>query len=426
MKTTKTNNRTATIEALEGRTLMAATLMTAIEGTQVRVTGTATNDEINVSLSDSTLTVTAAGFSKTFAADGVKSIKVMGGAGNDLINVDASVTIDTFLFGGLGNDTINGGAGDDVIVTIGGGTRDSMSGGAGRDNFWTDRAETIKDLTTDEQAGGTVHRVSSFGTTTAKVGNKTKVTKVSMELTGGNFADPKLAAGATGYRNFAGNPLFADNGPTSDDVAQGYLGDCYFLATLSSIASVDPTVIRERIVDLGDGTYAVQLKKNGAETFVRVDADLAVNRSSLAYADLGAQNSTWVALMEKAFAMVRTTAQSYAGIEAGWMSEACSYMGVTSASIYTAASASNLLNTLAGQLAAGKAVTYATTTLDDDAILVGNHAYEVVAATGTSVTLRNPWAIDGYTTRDGLNDGYVTITATEAYAYFGGATFANV
>jgi hypothetical protein len=448
--TKKNTNRPAMIEALEGRALMAAAPMSAIElavqgGTQVRVNGTAAADQINVSVSGSLLKITATGYSKTFDVDGVKSIEVNGGSGNDQIIVADSVTIDTYLYGGLGNDTItggagddhlygdagndvvNGGAGDDVIVTIGGGNRDSMTGAVGRDSFWTDRSEMITDVSGEELLGGSVHRVATFGTTTTKIGKKTKIEKVSMELIGGNFADPKLTAGATGYRNFAGNPLFSDDGPTADDVAQGYLGDCYFLATLSSIASTDPNVIRERIVDLGDGTYAVMLKRNGAETYVRVDADLAVNRLSLAYADLGAQGSTWVALMEKAFAMVRTTAKSYAGIEAGWMSEACGYLGVTSASVYTAGSAAALMTQLSSQLAAGKAVTYATdANLGDAAILVGSHAYEVVAVTDETLTLRNPWAIDGYETRDGLDDGYVTVTAYEAYVYFGGATFANV
>ena len=71
--------------------------------------------------------------------------------------------------------------------------------------------------------------------------------------------DPKVTSGATGYKNFASpaHPLFGDGGPIADDVAQGDVGDCFFLATLASVAKVDPNLIRQSVVDLGDGTYAV-------------------------------------------------------------------------------------------------------------------------------------------------------------------------
>lgn len=440
------NNNAVTIEALEGRTLFAAAPLGIAEvavdgGTQLQITGTNKADNIAITQTASGLKVAAVGFEQTLTGI-YKSIKVNAGAGNDRVTVDNSVVTNVVLYGGAGNDTLTGGAGndkiygeagndqlfggegDDVIVSIGGG-KDVLTGNGGRDSFWTDKSESIKDASADEKAN-TTHRVSSFGSIGVASGKKVKVTKVSMELNGQDLIDPVLAKGTTGVQNFKNNALFSDNGPVADDVEQGYLGDCYYLATLGAVAEVEPSKIRESVVELGDGTYAVQFTKNGKELFVRVDADLAVNGSALAYADLGAGNSLWVAIMEKAFAYVRTGVASYAAIEAGWMSEAASVLGVTSNSIYSTSSATNLMGTLAAELNAGKAVTFATVGTISGSTLVGSHAYQVVSVTATTLTLRNPWAIDGYTCKDGSNDGYITVTATQAYANFCGATFANV
>lgn len=54
--------------------------------------------------------------------------------------------------------------------------------------------------------------------------------------------------------------------------------------------------------------------------------------------------------------------------------------------------------------------------------LVANHVYVVngflrnTAGAITHVILRNPWAIDGANLRDGVNDGNVTISASELFS----------
>ena len=50
--------------------------------------------------------------------------------------------------------------------------------------------------------------------------------------------------------------------------------------------------------------------------------------------------------------------------------------------------------------------------------MVGSHAYTITAVQsdghgGYTLTVRNPWGVDGYTTADGKNDGYVTLTAAQ-------------
>jgi len=151
----------------------------------------------------------------------------------------------------------------------------------------------------------------------------------------------------------------------------------------------------------------------------------------LAYANTGSQGSLWVAIMEKAYAFFRTGAGTYASIEAGWMSEVYSALGKTSTSYFSVASGTELLNTMKAALEQGKSVTLGVKTPTDGAPLIGDHAYMVdhvnVDNTGNavSVTLRNPWGIDG-AGNDGLNDGYVTVTAAQAKNAFLGMMIAAV
>ena len=69
--------------------------------------------------------------------------------------------------------------------------------------------------------------------------------------------------------------------------------------------------------------------------FYRIDNDLPVdnsNSSNPSYAQLGREDSSWVAIAEKAFTHYRTGANSYASIEGGWGVEANRAFGTRSAS----------------------------------------------------------------------------------------------
>src|SRR5262249_13538715 len=103
-------------------------------------------------------------------------------------------------------------------------------------------------------------------------------------------------AGQLWGANFKSNPLFASSGPTKDDIFQGGVGDCYFMSALSAIAKAKPEYIKNMVVDLGDGTYAVRFYRNGQPNYVRVDADLwtVSPGGSPTYAKLGQENCLWV------------------------------------------------------------------------------------------------------------------------------------
>ena len=336
------------------------------------------------------------------------------GAGNDSVNGGDG---NDSLYGGAGNDTLNGDNGDDTIISIGGGTADQNFGGAGNDTFWIDNsaAETVNDADANEIATGAIHKITKFADYASK------------ELNAPKIADPKLTSTSFKYHNFSDRPIFGSNGPSIDDIAQGQTGDCYFLATLASVAKLDPTRLEQSIVSLGDGTYAVQFVKNGVPTYERIDGDLATyswSATTPAYANFGQDGSIWAPLIEKAFAYFRKGQNSYASINSGMMSEVYADLGVSGvATISPSGSPDTYIQQIKDLLDSGKSVTAACYNAGG-ANMITSHAYTIDSVVdngdGTySVVVRNPWGVDGYSSNDGANDGYVTLTASQAYVALG-------
>jgi hypothetical protein len=83
------------------------------------------------------------------------------------------------------------------------------------------------------------------------------------------------------------------------------------------------------------------------------------------------------------------------------------------------------------ELNAGKAIVVGIDTPSSGCPCVGSHAYIVdsvntIAGIPVSVTLRNPWGVDGGGSTDGVNDGLVTITATQLFDSMSGIRSATV
>ena len=73
------------------------------------------------------------------------------------------------------------------------------------------------------------------------------------------------------------SPLFtANNGtaPSTSNINQGYLGDCYFLSAIGEIALQDPTTIENMISENANGTYSVEFQINGKADYVTVNNEL--------------------------------------------------------------------------------------------------------------------------------------------------------
>ena len=182
---------------------------------------------------------------------------------------------------------------------------------------------------------------------------------LSNKLANGNVANTRSGIGnlfagssATQMENLVGKWFFGNNRPTAqstdgkttytyrytqgslfqngishNDVEQGAIGDCYFMASLGATAHKKSNYIQNMFIDNGDNTYTVRFFKNGVADYVTVDRYLPTNSAgNLVYASSGrsynsSSNELWAALAEKASAQVN---------EEGWIGQdnKNSYQGI--------------------------------------------------------------------------------------------------
>lgn len=403
------------------------TVMAKAVGSVLVVQGTEGDDTITISQALGEMTVVSGSVSSSVLGT-FQGIALYGFGGADWLRLDASVTVVSVIYGGTEADQLfdNGpgtgylyGQDDaDLLVTVGGGM-DVLYGGEGLDSLWLDATDQAPDASSSETAGKTVHVISAFNM------------GMPLEIQGQDLTDP-----ATSYvfEDYNSHPLFVDT-PEYNDVQQGYLGDCYFLAAVGSLAYSDPGdytagtagIVQEMIAPLGDGSYAVRFYSGGTPVYVRVDGELPVS-GGLIFAQLTPDGETWVALAEKAYAQF-AGANSYAAIEGGYMDVVYDQVtGLASSWKFTyAATASEL----ALAIDAGRALSAASGT--DSYPIVGGHAYEILNVYQkdgqTFVTLYNPWGVDfGNWFPDGPydtnpNDGLIDLTWTDFTAKFSWIAF---
>jgi hypothetical protein len=185
------------------------------------------------------------------------------------------------------------------------------------------------------------------------------------------------------------------------------------------------------VVDLGDGTYAVNFHNNGKDVFVRVDADLWTRfDGSLGYAKKGIDGSIWAPIVEKAWAFYRNNQATYSSTEGGnnpgadWGDA----LGLSHFDFPTTLSpnATAFLSTIQAELKAGKAVTIGgPAALAPGIPLIptnyhrGQHIFTVDSVivqnnVPVALKLRNPYG------------SYVTVSAAEAYYCSGGIRVVTV
>jgi hypothetical protein len=233
-----------------------------------------------------------------------------------------------------------------------------------------------------------------------------------------------LGAGAQ-YHSFEGDPLFASDGPSPNDIAQGGIGDCSVLSRLHAVAEMDPARIRRTIFDMGNGLYGVDLQPYGEDQYVIVNADLPTDSyGNLLWAHLGHQNSLWVALIEKAWTFAKPVPSNvytqYVGtdqmIDGSGFGTLWDAMGFTSSTV-------NTLYQLETALASGQAVVACTVgKVSAGSQLSSQHVYHVeainyawvgVSYIPVSVRLYNPW---GFFVTVAYSD-FVQNMASEVSAY---------
>ncbi len=216
-------------------------------------------------------------------------------------------------------------------------------------------------------------------------------------------------------------------GPVITDVNQGGDGDCYAMAGLAGLAQQKPAFLEDMVADLGDGTYAVKFTVNGAAEYVRVSNKLpGYSSSNFADARPGADGDLWAPVVEKAFAYVKSGANTYASINVGNVGQMYSVMGITWSSVAPAARTDNDLGfQYAAALGGGQVVTLPT--FGQAPQLVGGHVYTLEAVepayfdptTGQMTWLyivRNPWGTSGSSLEAG--NGVAVLTYGEMCANF--------
>jgi Ca2+-binding RTX toxin-like protein len=340
--------------------------------------------------------------------------RLYGGNGADSLFGDNSADD---LYGEAGADSMDGGAGEDTLVSIDDATTDTLVGGAGKDSFWADQAGNMFDAVTPsaDEAETNTHLIEAFENGPDKT------------LDGDAISEP---AGGNSSEDFGGRPLFGAAGPQITDITQGALGDCWLLSSLGAALTVTPNVIQQLVVDLGDGTYAVHLEKSilNNNKFYRVDTDLPVANSGDTdpqFAKLGADDSLWVALVEKAYAIDRgNDYQALAGDDA-WTP--LGQIGGTGRVNHL--SVADAFRDIANLGLGGVWCTQNDQADVDDS--VASHCYTITNVTldgngdPTTIELYNPWGVDGlpvvdangdivFTGVEGEDDGFITLTLQQA------------
>ena len=239
------------------------------------------------------------------------------------------------------------------------------------------------------------------------------------------FIEPKVDSNVTGWKNVSSDPLFAPGGPSANDIYQGNVGDCWFVAALASSALHDPSLIEKDITERADGTYDVYFHTSATTTIdEHVDGLLPINSSGgLEYAKLGQDNSTWVPIMEKALTYFRNRSipACYSTISGGSGYEAFNDLAGNATEVLgKVSSASQLFTDVAWSMLLNQATDFCTKG-SGGGPLVNDHCYSVVSVRVSGgvdqIEVRNPWGWNpGFVAnKNGFgatNNGYLWVNAS--------------
>ncbi|MCX7595594.1 MAG: C2 family cysteine protease [Fischerella sp.] len=212
---------------------------------------------------------------------------------------------------------------------------------------------------------------------------------------------------------YASGSLF-QNGISYQDVKQGNLNDCFYLAGLAAVASRLSSTIESMFIDNGDNTFTVRFYNNGIADYLTVDRYLPTNQQGyFVYANKGryhndSSNELWVALAEKAYAQLNQAGwisqdrtNSYNGIDnGGYVSDALTHITGLNTSF------ANLLNfdSIINAFYSGQMIGLSTKSTVTDYNIISNHAYVLLDYNSSTqtFTLFNPWGIDNGSSKPGM------------------------
>lgn len=137
-------------------------------------------------------------------------------------------------------------------------------------------------------------------------GKKNKKHDVNAEPKKGLFEKVKEFNGPLAEKGEGDGHAFDPN-----DVDQGYIGDCFFMAAMISVARNQPELLENNIIDNEDGSYIVKLavpSDNGEVEWkeIRVTSNFVVDRKGdPKFARPGDNTELWPMLFEKAYAQLK-------------------------------------------------------------------------------------------------------------------------
>lgn len=221
------------------------------------------------------------------------------------------------------------------------------------------------------------------------------------------------------------NKEWYDKGDYFEDVAevndpiQGALGDCYFIAALSSVAWARPYTIVNMARPSGWGNEDSPVHKvtfyangNGAAQSVEVSENVPVTKTTRNWVYARSLDATeiWPAVMEKAYAKWRTNNltdfPNYPAISGGDPALACAQLiggnrtyktnsGTSAGDLWSFVRANSLSRRTVNPMVAWTYASQPSGTNYQSARVVANHAYSVLGwdyyNNEQYIVLRNPW-----------------------------------
>jgi hypothetical protein len=219
--------------------------------------------------------------------------------------------------------------------------------------------------------------------------------------------EPATPAWAS-YSVTAGSLWGSAGSPSSADMRQGGLGDCYFIAAMGALADSNPAAIENMFINNGDGTYTVrffyqQPGKGYQADYVTVNTLLPGYYGCTIFAVPGLDGSWWLPLLEKAYAQWNETGHegrdgtnTYASLSGGWMDYVDEQaLGYTVSDYWPAGAGAE--EAVIAAIQSGEAVTagiFSDGNSEFNALnLVSQHAYMVASYNASNGTFQlvNPW-----------------------------------
>lgn len=223
------------------------------------------------------------------------------------------------------------------------------------------------------------------------------------------------------------------DGISAHDIDQGGVGDCYLMAALAGLAEARPRDIISMITENANGTFTVKFPGISKKITVSKPTDSELDK----YAHRGRNGSTWVAVLEKAFAQYSKDQAWFKDAERGDIDGGFLSTGIhpitghstntdTLALTWKSTTRSRIQNALKNK----RVITASVNSLFGDKKsenqynLPAQHVYTILSYDKATDTLRvrNPWGwgsdAKNFKHSDDTNDGIFTMTIDEFYERF--------